>query len=350
MTAPSPVRWLAGFAASALLAGAAEPARLARPALRLDAVPLLFADDSGVLNRSGVVRTIHAARTRAAPVLAPETPWEGDRVYIYGSVLRDAGTGAYRMWYQGRPEPEGTKPPNRAPALRGGGFDPVLQATSADGVHWTRPALGLYAFDGSTANNIVFELHSPAVLLDRFEPDAAKRYKLIGSTMKGYRVAYSADGLHWTEYPDNPVLPHYDTVTLAQDPRTGEYLAYHKRPHTERGYYRRAVWLSRSMDFQHWSEPQLVFSPDATDDEWATRTGERTEVYKHVRLPARRRIPRAAHDVPRHESAERSRGRPRPESARRSHRRAAGHQRGRHSLEPHVAAPERDSPGRARRV
>ncbi len=258
---------------------AAEPARSERPAPGLDVVPLLFADDSGVQERSGVVRTIHPARTRAEPVLRPENSWEGMRTYIYGSVYRDADTGDYRMWYQGRPEPEGTKPQNRAPSLRSGGSDLILYATSHDGVKWTRPALGLHAFDGSSDNNIVFNLHSPAILIDRFEKDPARRYKLMGSTLQGYRVAYSADGLNWIEYPENPVLEHFDTITLAQNPGTGEFLAYHKRPAVERGFYRRAVWLSRSKDFQHWSTPELVFVPDATDDEWATRVGERTEVY-----------------------------------------------------------------------
>lgn len=268
------------FAVGGLHAGAQPTAPISiRPSLVLGETPLLFADDSGLARREGVVRTIHAAQTRSAAVLAPERPWEGNRIYLYGSVYRDPAAGTYRMWYLGRPQLERAEARNRAPALRAGGSDPVLYATSDDGLHWVRPSLGLYAFDGSKDNNIVFELHSPSVLLDPFEKDSGRKYKMLGSTRDGYRAAYSPDGLNWTDYPRNPVLEHFDTITLCQDPNSGEYLAYHKRPAVIRGFSRRVVWLARSKDLQAWTEPELVFAPDATDDEWATRAGERTEVY-----------------------------------------------------------------------
>jgi hypothetical protein len=47
-------------------------------------------------------------------------------------------------------------------------MDVVLYATSRDGVSWEKPALGLHAYDGSSANNIVADFHSPAVVVDRF--------------------------------------------------------------------------------------------------------------------------------------------------------------------------------------
>lgn len=248
-------------------------------AFDLGSLPLLFADDSGVAARHGVVRALHAARTRPAPVLEADRPWEGDRVYIYGSVQADA-TGALRMWYMARPlaEVSGQRAGD-VPELRAGGFDEVLYATSRDGVRWEKPSLGLYAFKGSRDNNIVFDLHSPSVLRDAREPDPARRYKMLGALQGNYYAAFSADGLHWTSYPHNPVLAHSDTITLAQDPRTGEYLAYHKRPATVRGFPRRVVWLSRSRDFQAWSEPELVFAPDERDDAWTAGPQERTEVY-----------------------------------------------------------------------
>ena len=284
MVTRSQLRFLRAVLVAGALGGlrlGAEESTLAarRAVVPLGETPLLFADDSGIVRREGVVRTIHVARTRSVPVLAPERPWEGSRVYVYGSVYRDPTTGVYRMWYLGRPELEGAAPRNRAPSLRGGGADPVLYATSDDGIRWVRPSLGLYAFDGSKDNNIVFELHSPSVLIDPFEKDPGKKYKMVGATLKGYRAAYSADGLNWTEYARNPVLEHFDTITLCQDPVTGEFLAYHKRPAVIRGVGRRVVWLSRSRDLQSWSTPELVFAPDTTDDEWATRPGERTEVY-----------------------------------------------------------------------
>src|SRR5690606_13694925 len=140
-------------------------------------------------------------------------------------------------------------------------------------LNWEKPSLGLHAVEGSTQNNIFDNrgASSASVLIDARETDSAKRYKLMIYRSGGYRVAYSADGVHWTDYPRNPVLDGGDTVMLAQDPASGEYLAYHKRPATIRGFPRRVVWLSRSRDFQTWSEPELVFAPGEADDEWLRR-------------------------------------------------------------------------------
>jgi hypothetical protein len=223
-------------------------------------LPLLFADDSGIAAKTGVTRTVHAATTRKQPVLEPDQPWEGQRVYIYGSVALDEPTGQLRMWYMAAP-------------------NYVLHAISTDGVRWIKQPLGLHDYKGSTANNIVHRLHSPSVLFDPGEPDAQKRWKMAGA---GYDTAWSADGLRWTPDPKNPVIepsPGGDTITLARHPVTGEYLAYHKRYVKIRGLGRRTVWLARSPDFRKWSKPEMVFTADETDDAWAVKPDQRTEVY-----------------------------------------------------------------------
>ena len=244
-------------------------------------VPLLFVDDSPLAVQSGVVRTIHPARTRSAPVIEADQPWEGDRVYTYGSLHYDAGSRLFRLWYMSRTQrPGGGK---AAPELRVGGMDVVLYATSPDGVRWTKPALGLHRYDGSAANNIVFDVHSPAVVVDRFERDAAKQFKLLGYSQGGYIAAYSADGLRWNVFPKNPVFKGSDTMSMTQDPRTGEFLAYFKKAATQAPG--RVVWLTRSRDFQTWSEPKLVFHSDAEDSRWGTTPDQRMEVYNMAVLP-----------------------------------------------------------------
>jgi hypothetical protein len=88
----------------------------------------------------------------------------------------------------------------------------------------------------------------------------------------------SPDGLHWSG-PAKPFNNSQDNITLTQDPRTGEYLAFlRKWPTIVRGLPRRTVWLSRSRDFETWSKPELVFAPDEEDDAWVTEPGQRTEV------------------------------------------------------------------------
>ena len=251
--------------------GLAQAGAVAPQPIALRELPLLFADDSGLATSAGVTRTVHPARTRSAPVLEADRPWEGARVYVYGSVYFDEVTRQLRLWYM-----------TRVNAFKG---DSLLQATSSDGVNWIKPPLGLRDSAGSSSNNILYSIHSPSVLLDAREPDPAKRYKLLGSKSGGYHAAYSADGLRWTAYPKNPVLKYGDTITLAQDPVSGEYLAYHKRPAQVRGFGRRVVWLARSRDFQSWSEPEMVFAPDAADDLWASGPEQRAEVYNMSVFP-----------------------------------------------------------------
>ena len=252
------------------------PSAQAQPAITLADLPLLFADDSGVATSSGVIRTVHPARTRTTPVLQPELPWEGSRVYVYGSVYYDEAADRLSLWYLGHPDPDAQGKEIRVPGFRKGKGDVVLFATSKDGLKWERPELGLHSFQGSTANNIVFDLHSPSVLLDKRETDPSKRYKMLGSRTGAYYAAVSADGLTWKTHPDDkPVLNSSDNISLAQDPFTGDYLAYHRRPSSSKG---RCVWLSRSSDFQTWSKPELVFAPDDIDKAWLHNPGERTEV------------------------------------------------------------------------
>lgn len=266
--------------ASPGLSGADDVPSGAKP-IELRALPLLFVDDGALATQRGVVRTIHPARTRSSPVLQADRPWEGERVYTYGSINFDAESRLYRLWYMSRSQrDDGTKP---APQLRGGGRDIVLLATSTDGVKWDKPNLGLHRYDGSTANNIVADFHTPAVVVDAFERDPARRFKLLGYDHGEYFASYSADGVRWTLFAKNPVFKGSDTMSMTQDPRSGEFLAYFKK--TSPSVPGRVVWLTRSRDFQTWSEPKLVFHADAEDMRWGTGAEPRTEVYNMAVYP-----------------------------------------------------------------
>lgn len=249
--------------------------------IELRAVPLLFVDDGGIATQRGLVRTIHPARTRSAPVLESDKPWEGDRVYTYGSVYYDAPSKLFRLWYMSRTQrPDGTRP---APDLRAGGQDVVCYATSTDGVRWDKPSLGVLRYDGSTANNIVADFHTPVVILDRFEKDPARRYKMLGYSHGEYHASYSADGIRWTAFQKDPVFKGNDTMSMTQDPRTGEFMAYFKKSSpTVPG---RIVWLTRSRDMQTWTEPKLVFHSDEEDSRYGTNPDQRMEVYNMAVTP-----------------------------------------------------------------
>jgi hypothetical protein len=240
----------------------------------LQRAPLLFADDSGVARRVSLTRTVQVARTRAEPVLVADQPWEHLRVYMWGTVHYDPAERRFAMWYMCRPPP---------PL----GSTRTLYAVSEDGLRWTKPALGLVDFNGSKANNLLGPGGgSLAVMHDPIDPDPARRFKRITHRSGGYYTGSSPDGVRWVdEGGGKPALTAGDTVTLAQNPNTGEYLAYHKRPLHRGAFDVRAVWLARSRDFRTWSEPELVLAADAADQEWATQPDERTEIYDMAVYP-----------------------------------------------------------------
>ena len=240
----------------------------------------LFVDDWIVSSKRRVVRTLHPCKKLDKPVVEPEYPWEGQRVYTYGTVHYDAERREFRMWYMSCLS---SRPKRRDPRLHHASLDQILYAVSKDGIHWTKPSLGLYEFGGSCRNNIVFDVHSPSIIVDERENDPGKRYKMAcvnsADVGRGYWAAYSADGLTWKDYPVNPIVSGGDTITVTRDADTGDYLAFHKQPAQVRGHKRRAVWLAISQDFQKWSEPKLILAPDEQDDAWVQRPEQRTEFY-----------------------------------------------------------------------
>jgi len=269
-------RWMGALVCMALLGGSGADAG---EAVRIGTETRIFVDDALVAVKTGVVRKVHPCRKLPGPVVEPERPWEGRRVYVYGTVHYDAAARLFRMWYASYP-PAGKRDNRltRSPRAL------VLYATSTDGVRWSRPNLGLYEYAGSKDNNIVYDLDSPSVLVDAREPDPAKRYKMIGRGRRkggghGAWVAYSSDGVHWKDYPVNPVFKSSDTITFTRDPYRGDYLAFHKLGAKIRGYRRRVVWLATSRNMQTWSPSKLVMAPDEVDDAWVKQKGQRTEFY-----------------------------------------------------------------------
>lgn len=81
----------------------------------------------------------------------------------------------------------------------------------------------------------ILNKHSPTVIIHKEETEPASRYKMAAwdwsEGKQGYWVAHSADGLIWSEHPGNPIMVTADevleTITVAREPRTGEYFAFH---------------------------------------------------------------------------------------------------------------------------
>ncbi len=120
------------------------------------------------------------------------------------SFLEDDGV--YRMWYECY-DVEGW------PTINDTSF---CYCESKDGIHWTKPELGLFEYQGSkAANNVLFRQivrggafpRSWSVRVYRFLMPPESRYKAISQGMfptpPDYRIAgmYSPDGIKWTRYP-----------------------------------------------------------------------------------------------------------------------------------------------------
>ena len=89
----------------------------------------------------------------AETVMQPDNPWEGQTL-AYPSVLKDGDR--YRLYYRA------SGPPLDVPTTTSAGDQKQMEwsytalAESRDGIHWTKPKLGLVDFKGSRQNNLVW--------------------------------------------------------------------------------------------------------------------------------------------------------------------------------------------------
>ena len=258
----------------------------------------LFVDDVIVSLKQGITRSLHPCRKLDDPVMVPELPWEssGDsrRIYIYGSVLYDQEQKLFRMWYMGRMNfDHGHKIPGLDKPFKTGDSDAAgrrfvaddvgdltLYATSKDGIHWGKPDLGLFEFDGSPKNNIVWDFHGASVVFDQAERNPERRFKMAGfcRRFRDIRALYSADGLSWREFADNPIVEreHEGSFNVVHDRATESYFASVVYGYKEK----RCVALFTSRDFhQGWSEPKMIVVPDTQDDTWVENPDQSTQFY-----------------------------------------------------------------------
>jgi len=218
----------------------------------------LFVDDYLIDRMDGAGLQLHHPTPREVAVVH-DTDWEGN-TSAYHTVFQDGAL--YRMYYRGSHFKRNTK--------REGHPQLACYAESQDGIHWVKPELGLFEFNGSKANNIVWAgsgTHNFAPFKDA-SPDCAPdaRYKAIGGIKGGLATFASADGIHWRQTSDKPVITKgaFDSQNLAfWDTRTACYRDFH------RGFAKgvRAIMTCTSPDFVNWTDPVWVEYPEGTPNE-----------------------------------------------------------------------------------
>jgi hypothetical protein len=193
-------------------------------------------------------------------VLVCDAPWEGSGCG-YETVFRDGAV--IRMYYIAADltNADGTKLASR----------PIYAcyAESQDGIRWRRPELGLFEFNGSKQNNIVWSGPN----LDNFtpfkdsNPDCRpdERYKAVANGSGGLWAYKSDDGLHWSPLADRPIITKgaFDTQNNAfWDARRKHYWCYVRDFH----HGIRDIRVATSTDFRTWTTPEMLQFPDTPDE------------------------------------------------------------------------------------
>jgi PelA/Pel-15E family pectate lyase len=188
----------------------------------------------------------------ASPLFGEDEAWEQRFDNFYGSVVYEEDKKLYRLWWN----PFIYDPDEGADERENG----LEYAYSSDGIQWTKPNLGLVEYESSTDNNLINRDsgHGHGIFEDPHESDPAKRYKMI-ARKDGVSTAYSADGLHWSDW--RPAFKaKADTHNNAiWAPTLNKYVAISREFVGEGKTRRRVVARSESDDFlSGWSDVEIV--------------------------------------------------------------------------------------------
>ncbi len=234
--------------ASALVAGLA---------MSVNGAPELLWDMEHIRETTGGAKLMLHQPRFCEVVLVHDEPWEGN-VCTYYTVIYDKVK--YRLYYRGSAYMMPTLPRHETT---------TCYAESDDGIHWTKPKLGIYEFNGSTDNNIILmndeATHNFSPCYDT-NPDCPpeQRYKALGGLSNGLFLYVSADGIHWQKAQEEPVQTEgaFDSQnTLLYDTVRKRYVAYSRQGKPNVG---RAIQFSTSPDAIHWTTP--VFLEYGADD------------------------------------------------------------------------------------
>ena len=252
-------RWVspALFFSVLLIANAVDSGeRLPNP-LELGLRRELFIDHFLVDKMNGVTLKLHE------PKLAPSSSEPAENLE-YGTVIKDGDI--FRLYTR---EGRGAK-------FDGDSSEVTRCCESSDGIHWSKPKLGLHEVDGSRDNNVI--LHEKSVC-HNFSPfldtrpgvPREERFKALAGTILrnpgGGLIAFaSGDGIHWRKLSEKPVLTKgaFDSQNVSfWSESEGKYVAYLRTftagvsTATEwRLDGLRSVSRSTSEDFLNWTEPK----------------------------------------------------------------------------------------------
>ena len=222
----------------------------------------------------GMQRRIHPGeKFECNPVLRCDRKWESGQSML-GTVLKEESV--YRMWYGSGVGQHGyTK-----------GRLWHMYAESDDGVEWRLPSLGQFTDpEGSARNNVFLDpesrAHQYSNVMSTPQMGPGRRYTLLAFSGHGHYVRFSDDGLNWTEWSSEPVIPRFGDVGFYMyDERDKLFRGMVKQYLEVRGRRRRIQSRTVSADAYDWTLPLPAVIPDEIDDEWTNGDPDKaSEIY-----------------------------------------------------------------------
>ena len=160
----------------------------------------------------------------------------------------------------------------------------ICYAESPDGLHWTKPSLGICEFDGNTDNNIILGQETQ-ITFDCFMvfrddnpvcPPEEKYKAILRVEQNGYGLPlclyamFSADGLHFHMGRIVTKKGYFDSLNVAfWDALTGKYRCYfrwhHDKKDTDPPESIRDIRYIESADFVEWTDPVFLDFGDKED-------------------------------------------------------------------------------------
>lgn len=228
----------------------------------------LFVDDALIQQQQRTGLKPHLPEAREV-ILTCDAPWEGN-ISGYYTFIVDGDL--FRVYY------------------RGAHFDKKVThevtcyAESRDGVHWDKPKLGLFEFNGSKENNIIWmdpnwSTKTADHVVHNFTPfkdlnpecPPEARYKALAGEKSGLKAFQSADGIHWTMVRKEPVLTegYFDSQNLAfWDSNRKCYASYYRDFRGPQKF--RDIKVSTSNDFLTWTKPVYLTYNDVPEEQLYT--------------------------------------------------------------------------------
>lgn len=228
----------------------------------------LLIDRHLIESLDGVELRLHRPIRREV-VFRSDAAWEGNGS-AYQSVFQDGDR--IRLYYRG-----GHHPASKAYRVKKNPWETLCVIESSDGIHWTRPELGIVEFEGSKKNNLILNEEmvseisgSPAhtsVFKDE-NPSCPEneRYKIVivGQKPRGLYLMVSADGYHFRLKSNKPFTTKgaFDSQNLMfWDPVNEVYREYHRAfDKSVRG-----IMTATSKTPENFPEPKWLAYPGAAE-------------------------------------------------------------------------------------